>query len=73
MQGDQLLRSTTNLYFGSDASKWRRAVANFGRLEVPGLYQGIDLAYYGNGGELEYDLTVNPGADARPNPVAAGR
>jgi hypothetical protein len=65
MQGEQLLRSTTNLYFGSEASKWRHAVANFGRLEVPGLYQGIDLAYYGNGGELEYDLTVNPGADAR--------
>jgi hypothetical protein len=28
-----------------------------------GLYRGIDLAYYGNGGELEYDLIVNPGAD----------
>ncbi|MGA2879499.1 MAG: SBBP repeat-containing protein [Bryobacteraceae bacterium] len=63
MQGAQLLRSTTNLYFGNDPSKWRRAIPNFGRIEVSGLYRGIDLAYYGNGGELEYDLTVNPGAD----------
>jgi hypothetical protein len=63
IQGAQLLNSTTNLYFGNDRSKWRRAVPNFGRLEVPGLYRGIDLVYYGNGRELEYDLTVNPGAD----------
>ena len=63
IQGAQLLNSTTNLYFGNDRSKWRRAIPNFGRLDVPGLYRGIDLVYYGNGGELEYDLTVNPGAD----------
>jgi hypothetical protein len=63
IHGAQLMRSTTNLYFGNDPSKWRRAIPNFGRLDVPGLYRGIDLAYYGNGGEMEYDLTVNPGAD----------
>jgi hypothetical protein len=65
MQGAQLMRSTTNLYFGNDQSKWRHAVPNFSRLEVPGLYRGIDLAYYGNGEQLEYDITVNPGADPR--------
>jgi hypothetical protein len=63
IEGAQLLRSTTNLYFGNDSSKWRRAVANYGRVQVQELYRGIDLAYYGNGGKLEYDLTVNPGAD----------
>ena len=63
MQGSQLLRSTTNLYLGSDSAQWRRAIPNFGRLEVPALYRGIDLAYYGNGGELEYDLIVHPGGD----------
>lgn len=57
------MHSTTNLYLGNDPTKWRRAIPNFGRLEVPALYRGIDLAYYGNGGQLEYDLTVNPGAD----------
>lgn len=65
IEGRQLLGSTTNLYLGNDPSKWRRAVPNYGRLEVQGLYRGIDLAYYGNGAELEYDLTVNPGADPR--------
>jgi Beta-propeller repeat len=65
IQGAELLPSTTNLYFGNDPSKWRHAVPNYGKVEVRGLYRGIDLAYYGNGAELEYDLTVNPGADPR--------
>jgi Beta-propeller repeat len=65
IRGEQRLRSTTNLYFGNDASQWRQGVPNYGRLNVQGLYPGVDLAYYGNGGELEYDLTVRPGADPR--------
>jgi hypothetical protein len=65
IEGAELLNSTTNLYFGNDPSKWRHAIPNYGRVEVPNLYHGIDLAYYGQGGELEYDLTVNPGADPR--------
>jgi len=65
MSGTQLQRSTTNLYIGNDPAKWRRGVPNYGRLQVPELYPGIDLAYYGTGSELEYDLTLKPGADAR--------
>ncbi|HEX5227294.1 MAG TPA: hypothetical protein VFW44_06265, partial [Bryobacteraceae bacterium] len=65
IQGAELLTSTTNLYLGNDPSRWHRAIPNYGRLRVDALYPGIDLAYYGNGRELEYDLTVNPGADPR--------
>jgi hypothetical protein len=32
---------------------------------VQGLYPGIDLAYYSDAGELEYDVTVKPGANPR--------
>ncbi len=63
IQGEQRMNSTTNLYFGNDPSKWRREVPNYRRVQVQELYRGIDVAYYGNGKELEYDLTVNPGAD----------
>jgi hypothetical protein len=63
IRGERPMNSTTNLYFGNDPSKWRRAVPNYGRVQVQELYRGIDVAYYGNGRELEYDLTVNPGAD----------
>ena len=65
LEGIEKLRSTTGIFIGNDPSKWRRAVPNFGRIQARGLYRGIDLVYYGNAGELEYDLVVNPGADAR--------
>src|SRR5271165_2836518 len=63
MEGQEILKSKTNLFLGNDPSKWQRGVVNYGRLRVNGLYQGVDLVYYGNAGELEYDLTVAPGAD----------
>ena len=63
VQGIDTLRSKTAVYTGNDAAKWRRGIPNYGRLQVRDLYPGIDLAYYGNAGELEYDLNVKPGTD----------
>jgi hypothetical protein len=65
LEGLEKLRSTTGIFIGNDPSKWRRGVPNYGRLQVRGLYRGVDLVYYGNAGELEYDLMVTPGADPR--------
>ena len=65
MEGADLLRSKTNLFLGDDPRRWRSSIANYGRLQVRGLYPGIDLIYYGNAGELEYDLRMKPGADPR--------
>ena len=36
---------------------------NYGRVRYQAVYPGIDLVYYGNGRQLEYDLVVAPGAD----------
>jgi hypothetical protein len=65
IQAVEKLSSTTGLFYGNDPSKWRPEVPNYAHLHVSDLYQGIDLVYYGNEGELEYDLTVKPGADPR--------
>jgi hypothetical protein len=65
LEGVEKLPSTTGIFLGNDPSKWRRAIPNYGRLQVRGLYSGIDLVYYGNVGKLEYDLVVKPGADVR--------
>lgn len=65
LEATQKLSSTTSLFFGNDPSKWRSDVPNYGRLQVHDLYPGIDLVYYGNAGELEYDLTVQPRVDPR--------
>src|SRR5258706_134985 len=61
VEGIDTLRSKTAVYTGNDASKWRRAIPNYARLQVRDLYPGVDLVYYGSPGELEYDLNVKPG------------
>ena len=63
VEGIDTLRSKTAVYVGNDASKWRRAIPNYARLQVLDLYPGVDLVYYGSAGELEYDLNVKPGAN----------
>ena len=40
-------------------------VPHYGRVKVERVYRGIDLAYYGNGSQIEYDFTVAPGSSPR--------
>ena len=39
------------------------SVQDFTRLRRRGVYPGIDLVYYGNGDQLEYDFEIAAGAD----------
>jgi uncharacterized repeat protein (TIGR01451 family) len=55
--------NTSNYFIGNDHSKWRTNVANFGKVRYAGVYRGIDLIYYGNQRQLEYDFVVAAGAD----------
>jgi hypothetical protein len=52
-----------NYLVGRDTSKWRTNVPTFGRIRAPEVYPGIDVEYYGNRRELEYDFVVRPHAD----------
>jgi hypothetical protein len=57
-------RAAKSYYFiGNDPARWRSKVANYGRVRYQAVYPGIDLVYYGNQRQLEYDLVVAPGAD----------
>jgi hypothetical protein len=59
------LRGKTNYLKGNDPSKWRTNMSTFGRVKYDEVYPGVDLAYYGRDGELEFDFIVKPGADPR--------
>ena len=61
--GADLLAGTTNYLIGNDPSEWHTDVSNYGRVQYSGVYAGVDLAYYGNQQQLEYDFTVAPAAD----------
>ena len=55
----------SNYYIGNDRSKWRTNVSNFAKVQYAAVYPGVDLVYYGNQRQLEYDFVVAPGADPR--------
>lgn len=54
---------TSNYFIGKDPERWQRDVPNYARVEYAQVYPGIDLIYYGNQRQLEYDFVVAPGAD----------
>jgi hypothetical protein len=54
---------TTNYLYGPDPSQWRSGIHNYSRVVAHSVYPGIDLVYYGNQRELEYDLLMAPGSD----------
>ena len=57
---------------GRDPSHWRTNVQTYGRVLYHSVYPGIDLVYYGNERQLEYDFTVRPGADPRAIRIEIG-
>ncbi len=63
VSGLDRMQGASNYYIGNDPSKWRKGVANYARLKYDSVYPGIDLIYYGNQQQLEYDYVVAPGAD----------
>jgi hypothetical protein len=42
-----------------------RDIPTYRSVSYKGIYPGIDVVYYGNQSELEYDFVVAPGADPR--------
>jgi hypothetical protein len=61
--GSDRLPAHSNYFIGNDPSRWLRNVSQFGRVVYREVYPGIDLAFYGKQGKLEYDFDVAPGAD----------
>jgi hypothetical protein len=65
ISGSDLQEGKSNYFIGNDPSQWRTDVSNFSQVRYRDAYPGIDLVYYGNRHELEYDFVVAPGADPR--------
>lgn len=65
MKGEDELKTHTNYFAGNDGSRWQSNIRNYGRVKMEQVYPRIDLLYYGNQRELEYDFVVNPGGDPK--------
>ena len=64
VQGINKLPGIVNYFVGNDPTKWHPNIPTFGGVEYSDVYPGIDIVYYGNQKQLEYDFVVKPGADA---------
>ena len=63
IEGESELSARVNYFVGSDPSQWRTNVPTYGKVRCREIYPGIDVIYYGNQHQLEYDFVVAPGAD----------
>jgi hypothetical protein len=52
-----------NYFVGNDPKNWHAGVPTYGKVSYTSVYPGIDLVFYGNQSQLEYDFVVAPGAD----------
>jgi uncharacterized protein (TIGR03437 family) len=57
------LPGTVSYYTGNEPSRWRTGVPTFARVRYENVWRGVDLVYYGNQRQLEYDFIIAPQAD----------
>lgn len=57
------LPGKVNYLRGNDPQRWQIGLSTYARVTYPNVYPGIDVVYYGNQQQLEFDLVVRPGAD----------
>jgi hypothetical protein len=64
-EGLDELPGRSHYLLGTDRARWTTDVPTYARVRYRDVYPGVDLVYYGNQRQLEYDLIVSPGADPR--------
>lgn len=61
--GDQQVDYKCNYFLGDKKFRWKTDVPNYEAIVYRGIYPAIDLRYYGNDTEMEYDFIISPGGD----------
>jgi len=63
VMGLEELPGKVNYFIGNNPATWRTNIPTYAKVRYRDVYPDIDLIYYGNQGQLEYDFVVAPGAD----------
>ncbi len=63
VSGESELPGDVNYVRGGDPKASITGVPTYARVRYEDIYPGVDLVYYGNGHQLEYDFIVAAGAD----------
>ena len=64
-EGANELAGKVNHLVGDDPARWRTEVPTYGSVRYAEVYPGVDVVYYGNQRQLEYDFRIAPGRDPR--------
>jgi hypothetical protein len=65
VEGQDELPGKVHYFIGNDPAKWRRNIPTYRKAYFKEIYPGIDVVYYGNQRELEYDFVVGAGANPK--------
>ena len=57
------LPGKSNYFIGNDPKNWHTNIPTYAKVKYLDVYPGVDLVYYGNHSQLEYDFVLTPGAD----------
>jgi uncharacterized repeat protein (TIGR01451 family) len=60
--GVDQLPGKVNYLRGNNSTDWCTDIPTYARVRYEQVYKGVDLVYYGNQRQLEYDFVVQPGA-----------
>lgn len=63
VEGMEALPGKVNYFIGNDPAYWRTDISTYAKIRYRNVYPGVDMVYYGNQGQIEYDFVVAPGAD----------
>ena len=61
--GENELRSRSHYLRGQDPNNWQVNVPTFAKVRYQEIYPGIDMIFYGNRGQLEFDFRLKSGID----------
>jgi len=61
--GEGRLEGKVNYFIGNNREKWKTNIPTFGVVRYVNIYDNIDIRFYGNNREIEYDVVIRPGGD----------
>ncbi|HEX4946939.1 MAG TPA: hypothetical protein VFZ34_09755, partial [Blastocatellia bacterium] len=65
MEGIDKLPGKVNYFIGNEPQAWHKDIATYARVKYENLYPGVDMIWYGNQRQLEFDFVVAPGSSPR--------
>ena len=68
LTGDNLLGGKINYLLGNDPAQWQTGISTYGKVRLDQVYPGVNVVFYGNQQQLEYDFDLAAGVKPEEAP-----